>query len=136
MTQAYVRRALLNPGVYAAVLLALVLVIGAYQARPSFDIPIGTATDGPLLGNFHDAERPPQGSGTPYNSYRWSKGDHSTITFQDVGRQDFDVMLQVNGSRPAGEPPPVLKIRAGEATLLDVTPPQGVQTYTLRIPRE
>jgi hypothetical protein len=130
------RRALLNPGIYAGVLLAFILVVAAYQVRPAYDIPIGTPTDGPLLRNFYDPETPPKDSGTPYATYRWSRGNNSSIVFQDVGRQDFDIVLEVNGSRPAGQPPPSLKIKSGDTTLVDVQPPPGVQDYAFKVKRE
>jgi hypothetical protein len=136
MTAAYLRRALFNPGIYAAVLLTFVLVVVAYQVRPAYNIPIGTATDGPLLKSFHDPESPPKGSDAPYHTYRWSKGSDSSITFQDVGRQDFDVVLSVNGSRPPGQPAPRLTITTAGVTLLDVSPPLDVQEYSFKVPRE
>ncbi|MEO8286480.1 MAG: hypothetical protein ABI670_08590 [Chloroflexota bacterium] len=136
MIVAPLRRALLNTGVYAAILFSFFLVVAAYQVRPNYTIPIGTATDGPLLRNFYDAERPPAGSNTPYATYRWSRGSASAIVFGDIGRQDLDVVVSVNGSRPPDQPPPVLTVKAGGATLLSVQPPPGPQDYAFSVSRD
>ena len=136
MTALYLRRALLNPGIYAAALLALVLLAAAYQVRPVYDITIGTTTDGPLLQSFYDRETPPKGSGLPYSTYRWTKGDTSSITFQDVGQQDLDVVLSINGARPSGQPAPHLVVKTGDTTLVDTNPPATLQEYKFSVPRE
>jgi hypothetical protein len=132
----YLRRTLLNPGIYAAILLALVLVVVAYQVRPAYDITIGTTTDGPLLQSFYDRETPPKDSSLPYSTYRWTRGDASSITFQDVGAQDFDVVLAVNGARPAGQASPALTVTVGSLTSVSAAPPPGVQEYRFSVPRE
>jgi hypothetical protein len=132
----YLRRALLNPGIYAAILLALVVVVGAYQVRPVYDVTIGTTTDGPLLQSFYDRETPPKEAGVPYSTYRWTRGDASSITFQDVGTQDLDVTLTVNGSRPQGQPAPALTVKTGDVTQVNGAAPAGVQQYNFSVPRE
>ena len=70
---------------------------------------MGTATDAPLLRGFNAGEDVPGGQGV---TFRWSSGS-STITLQDVGRQDFDVTLSLSGSRPPGQPAPSIEVTAG-----------------------
>ena len=59
----------------------LVLVVAAYQVRPTYDIPMGTATDAPLLRGFNAGEVVPGDNGF---KFRWS-GAESQITLADVG---------------------------------------------------
>jgi hypothetical protein len=125
-------RFLLNPGTYVGAALALLLAVAAYQVRPSYDIAFGSATDGPLLRGFNAGE---QAEGTQGLEFRWSTGDAS-ITLQDVGRQDFDVTLQVSGSRPAGQPPRHMEVSAGGTRLLVADPPPAITDYSFRVPRE
>jgi hypothetical protein len=125
-------RRLLNPGIYAALVVTAALVIAAYQVRPTYDIPFGTATDGPLLGGFNAGEVT---QGESPLDFRWSTGD-AYITLQDVGRQDFDVALTVSGSRPEGQPPPKISVSADDLSLLSVEPPPAITEYRFRVPRE
>ncbi len=127
-----VARALLSPGIYIGLLASAILLILAYQVRPSYDIPFGTATDGPLLRGFNAGERAPGKEGF---NFRWTE-DESVITLQDVGRQDFDVTLAVNGSRPAGQPAPTLKVSIADRVLLDARPTAALQEYRFSVPRE
>jgi hypothetical protein len=122
----------LNPGIYAGVLLAGILMIGAYQFRPAYDIPFGTQIDGVLLDGFHAEEKAPDDQTF---RFRWSSGD-AYITLQDVGRQDFDVALSVSGTRPAGQPSPSIEVRAGGKSLLKVAPPPQLTAYSFQVPRE
>jgi hypothetical protein len=124
-----------SAGTYFSLLLTLLLVAAAYQVRPTYDVPIGTATDQPLLSGFSTPERPPVQGDLPYSTYRWSQGN-ATITFADVGRQDFDVWVSVNGARPPGQAEPTLRIDVDGRTLLDPKPPPGPMEYQIRVPRD
>jgi hypothetical protein len=132
MSPRSVLRRLTNPGIYVGVFLAALAILLAYQARPSYNIPFGTTLDGALLSGFHAGE---SAQGDPTFRFRWSSGD-SYITLRDVGRQDFDVTLTVSGSRPQGQPPPSIEVRAGGRTLLKENPPPQVVDYTFQVPRE
>lgn len=124
-----------NPGIYLGLLLAATLITLAYQARPSYDIQMGTGVDTPLLQGFNGPEQPPKGSGLPYQTFRWSTGA-ARIILQDVGRQSFDVWLTVNGSRPQGQPPPTLRVSSQGKVLLNVQPTPGLADYRFTVPRE
>src|SRR4051794_12606787 len=93
-------RALFNPGTYFGLLLMAVLVLAAYQVRPSYDITVGSKIDGPYLVGFNDRE---QMQGENPLPFRWTTGD-SHIVLAGVGKQDFDVILTLSGGRPAGVP--------------------------------
>src|SRR3954471_5563360 len=125
-------RRLANLGIVAAVLMTLLLAAAAYQVRPTYDIPFGTATDAPLLSGFNAGELVPGDNGF---RFRWS-GAESQITLADVGKQDLQVTLFVNGTRPAGQSPPAIKVLAGDRQLLDERPPAGPAQYTLQVQRE
>jgi hypothetical protein len=112
-------------------LLTALLVVGAYQARPGYDIPLGTATDAPLLRGFNAGEDVPVGKGI---TFRWSTGD-SSITLQDVGRQDFDVTLSASGSRPPGQPTPSIEVFAGSRPVLKADPPPSISDYSFKVGR-
>lgn len=127
---------LFNPGVYLGVLLMVVLSVAAYQIRPTFDLVTGSPEDRGLLSGFHEPEFTPPDSGLPYSRFRWSSGDTSYIYFDGVGRQDFDAVVTVNGTRPAGATPATLRLSAGDRTLLDQTLPPGITEHTFRVPRE
>lgn len=122
----------LNPGIYAGVLLAAVLMVGAYQFRPSYDIGIASPTSSVLLRGFYPREKTPSDDTF---TFRWSSGD-GYITLQEVGRQDFDVTLWVNGWRPEGQPPPAIEVSAAGRSLLKVEPPPQPVDYTFQVPRE
>ncbi len=126
---------LANPGVYLGLLLAAILVALAYQTRPSYDIQLGTGVDSPLLQGFNGPEQPPKGSGLPYQTFRWSTGA-AQITLQDVGRQSFDVALSVNGSRPQGQPAPILRVSSHGKVLLNAQPTPGLADYRFTVPGE
>lgn len=117
---------------YVGALVTILLIVAAYQVRPSYDIAFGTATDGALLQGFHEGEQVPGPEGF---KYRWSTADAS-ITLQDVGRQDFDVKLFVNGARPPGQQLPSITVSSGDLTLLKTDPPAQAVEYTFRVPRE
>lgn len=125
-------RPLLNPGLYIGVVLTLALVVAAYQVRPTYSIQIGTATDGNILEGFNTPEVL---SGTLPLRFRWTTGD-ALITLQDIGRQDYDVTLNISGYRPQGVPPAQLKIEAGDRVIADFAPSVDFTDYKYTIPRE
>ncbi|HET9494762.1 MAG TPA: hypothetical protein VFR15_11070 [Chloroflexia bacterium] len=125
-------RALTNPGIVAALLLSALLIVAAYQVRPTYDVPIGTQTDGTILRNFNTAEVM---QGDNPLRFRWSRGE-SRVVLDAVGRQDFDVALTVSGSRPEGQPPAMLRVEVAGRTLLDVQPPPELTEYRFAVPRE
>lgn len=126
------RRTILNWGVYAGTLAAALLVILAYQARPSYDVLIGGATDGPLLSGFNAGE---QSQGANPFPFRWTTAD-SSITLRDVGRQDLQVTLSMGGTRPAGQPTASVQVLAGEHQVLSETLAPEIKDYTFHVPRE
>src|SRR4051812_602420 len=93
-------QALLNPGVYAGVLVAAILVVLAYQVRPTYDIIVGSKLDGPVLVGFNEREAMQGNNPLPF---RWTTDD-SHIIFAGVGKQDLDVTLTLSGNRPVGQP--------------------------------
>ncbi len=130
-----VLRAPANPAVYLGALVAALIVVVAYQMRPTYDVQIGTDTDTPLLQGFNSGERTTDKDGLPYSTYRWTTGN-AQITLQDVGSQDFDVALSLNGTRPPGQPAPTLRITGAGRTFLNVQPTPGVADYSFRAPRD
>src|SRR5206468_3888556 len=122
-------RALANPGIYLGMLLTALLVVAAYQVRPHYEIPLGTATDGPLLRGFNAGEDVPDNKAV---TFRWSTGD-AYITLQDIGRQDLDITLTLSGARPPGQPPPSIQVSAGSQVLLKVDPPPQITDYPLKV---
>jgi hypothetical protein len=127
-----VGRAATNPGIYVAILLSVLLLIAAYQVRPSYDVPVGTQTDGTILRNFNTAEVM-QGDNPLH--FRWTRGE-SRIVMEAVGRQDFDVALTISGSRPEGQPPATLQAVVAGQTMLDVQPPPELTEYRFAVPRD
>jgi hypothetical protein len=125
-------RALTNPGIFASLLLSALVLVAAYQVRPTYDVPIGTRTDGTILRNFNTAEVM---QGDNPLRFRWSRGE-SRIVLEAVGRQDFDVALTLSGSRPEGQPPAILRVEVAGRTLLDVQPPPELTEYRFAVPRE
>jgi hypothetical protein len=112
--------------------LSAFLLFLAYQARPSYAITVGTATDGPLYHGFWDPERTP-GENPPYKTYRWSRG-YGTVTFRDIGTGPYEVALTLNGARPPGIAPAHLEIKARDTTLLNIDPAAALATYTFTVP--
>src|SRR5687768_3350646 len=110
---------LLNAGIYAGLAVTALLVVAAYQVRPTYDVTIGSVTDAPLLGGFNTREVI---SATPPIPFRWSTAE-SQVTLQDVGRQDLDVTMTLNGWRPPGQPESELVITSGDRQLLATKPP-------------
>ncbi len=125
---------LLAPGV-AGVLFTAVLVAAAYQVRVGMNVELGAPTDSALLDGFNGPERVPPTVDLGYRTFRWMTG-YGTATFRDVGIQPYDVTLTVNGSRPAGQPPPLLTVAVGTRRLLDVRPGDGLHSYTFTVPRD
>lgn len=123
---------LLNVGIFAGLVATALLVVAAYQFRPGYDIIIGSATDDPLLVGFNTKEVI---SATTPIPFRWSTAK-SEIILQDVGRQDLDVTLTLNGWRPTGQPQSELEILSGEVTLLKNNPTPEFADYPFRVPRE
>ncbi len=124
---------LLNPGVFVALIASTLLVLLAYQVRPSYNIVFGTPTDVPLLDGFHTGEFVPQNTNLGYRTFRWMEG-YGRVTFADVGTQPFTAILTVNGARPAGQVPPMLRVQVAGSALLDVQPPPALSTYTFTVP--
>lgn len=127
---------LLNPGTLAGIIagaaLTALLVVLAYQVRPTYAIGIGAPTDSSLVRGFNTPEILP---GEVRQPFRWSTAD-SYVTLRDVGRQDFSVIITVSGFRPEGQEAPRLYIDAGGKTLLDVTPAPRLTNYSFDVPRE
>ncbi|HUP28172.1 MAG TPA: hypothetical protein VM409_07025, partial [Chloroflexia bacterium] len=123
---------MLNSGIQLGLLLSIATVLFAYQIRPVYDIQIGSATDAPLLQGFNTREVTAGAEAIPF---RWTTAS-SRIVLQDVGRQDFDVILRVNGFRPEGQPAAHLTVKSGERLLLDEMPPSGFTDYTFHAPQE
>ncbi len=118
-------------GLIWSVVLTLLAVLISYQVRPGYDIMFGKGTDGDLLDGFN---KPEVMESDPYASFRWTTGDAS-ITLQDIGSQDLDVTVQLNGMRPRDQPRPSLLITANGRRLLQAQPPPAVVAYTFRVPR-
>lgn len=126
-------RSVANPGLFAALVITAILLVAAYQIRPLYDIEIGTPQASPLLRGFHAPEKT---SGDAPVSFRWTTAE-ALITLRDVGRQEFDVVLTLGGSRPAGQPPASVSLQVDGRAVFDVEPPPGVFTeYALKVPRE
>ncbi len=123
---------LTNAGIYVGLLMTGLFVIVAYQVRPAYDIAIGTATDAPLLRGFNTKEVIPGTSPIPF---RWSTAE-SEIILQDVGRQDLDITLTLNGWRPPGQPQSKLDITSGGRSLLTTNPSAEFADYHFLVPRE
>ena len=121
-----------NPGIYAGVVLTVLLVALAYQTRPSYDIQIGSPADEPLLSGFNTREVVAGDNPVPF---RWTTG-YSTLTFRDVGRQDLNVMLLINGWRPPDQAPAQLNISAGGTSFFEGTPIAQPNEYRFTVPRE
>jgi hypothetical protein len=124
----------LNPGIFVGALVACVLVVAGYQARPAYDIVVGSPTDAPLVDGFSGPERVPEGVDLGYRTFRWL-GGFGRVTLTDLGAQPYSVAVTVNGSRPAGTPPPMLTVQVGGQTLLEAKPPPTVETYTFTVPQ-
>lgn len=127
-------RALLNPGIFAGAFVAFLLVVICYQARPSYEIVVGSPTDAPFLDGFSGPERVPEGVDLGYQTFRWL-GGYGRVAFTDLAAQPYTVSLTVNGSRPADTPPPALDVKVGGQAILQVQPPPGVATYTFALPQ-
>jgi hypothetical protein len=127
-------RRLLNPGIYAGVLLTALAVTLAYQVRPSYDIAVGEPVGRPYLAGFNTQEvsNPPGEAPVPF---RWTTG-YSIVTLPAVGRQDFAVTLNINGARPPDQAPARLRITSGATTLYDGSPEPGWRDYSFTVPRE
>ncbi|HKP52863.1 MAG TPA: hypothetical protein VJ183_09440 [Chloroflexia bacterium] len=125
-------RRLRNPGIYAGVLLTALFVTLAYQSRPSYDIKIGSPTDQPLLSGFNTREVVAGDEPVPF---RWTTGA-ATVTFKEVGRQDFSVMMLINGWRPDDQPPAHLRISSGGVTFFDGAPARESTEYRFVVPRD
>ncbi|MFL5733616.1 MAG: hypothetical protein ACJ78Q_10485, partial [Chloroflexia bacterium] len=123
--------ALANPAIYLGALLTALLVVAAYQVRPTFDIPLGTATDAPLLRGFNAGEKIPGQEGL---TFRWSSGD-AAVTLQDIGRQDLDVTLTASGARPPGQPAPSLQVLVGNRSVLQERPSPDFTDYHFKVDR-
>ncbi|MEO6458254.1 MAG: hypothetical protein ABIO92_08290 [Chloroflexia bacterium] len=123
---------LINVGIFGGLAITGLLVVAAYQVRPTYDIVIGSATDAPLLRGFNTKEVIPA---TPPIPFRWSTAE-SEIILQDVGRQDLDVTLTLNGWRLPGQPPSQLEISSRGRTLLAKNPAAEFTDYSFRVPRE
>lgn len=123
---------MLNVGIFAGLAITVLLVVAAYQVRPTYDIVIGSATDAPLLRGFNTKEVI---LGTPPVPFRWSTAE-SEIILQDVGRQDLDVTLTLNGLRPPGQRQPQLEITSAGRTVLATNPAAEFDDYSFRVPRE
>ncbi|MEO8286479.1 MAG: hypothetical protein ABI670_08585 [Chloroflexota bacterium] len=124
--------ALLNPGVYAAVLLTAIFIVAAYQARPSYSIVVGSPIDGPYLVGFNTREQMQGDNPIPF---RWTTDD-AHIILPAIGSQDMEVTLTLNGGRPEGTAPAQLTIEAGGKQLLKLSPPAGLNDYRLSVPRD
>jgi hypothetical protein len=118
--------------ILCSLVLTAIAMLAAYQVKLRYNIPLGTTTDAVLLQGFSGAEG---AGGDSDSSYRWSGAD-ATITFQDVGQQDYDVAIQFNGWRPPGQSRPLLTVSAGGRDLLKAGPPPQIIEYTFRVPRE
>lgn len=125
-------RRLLNPGTFAGVLASMVLVVLAYQARPSYAIGVGTPLDAAVVRGFNTPEQMP---GEVPQPFRWTT-EQSFITLRDVGRQDFDVTLTVSGFRPQGQEPARLLVEVGERTVLDLEPAPQLTNYAFEVSRD
>ena len=121
-----------NIGIYVGLLITSLLLVCAYQVRPTYNIQIGSPTDAPLLRGFNTKEVIPA---TPPIPFRWSTAE-SEIILQDIGRQDLDVTLTLNGWRPEGQPRSKLDITSGDRTLLVTNPSSEFADYSFRVPRE
>ncbi len=125
-------RRLANPGIYLGALIAALLVVAAYQGRPSYDIVVGSPIDGPVLQGFNAGERM---QGDQSQTFRWTSDD-SYILLEGVGTQDFDVTLTLSGSRPESQPQATLRVETDGETLLDVQPAPDLTDYHISVPRD
>lgn len=125
-------RRLLNPGTFAGILATLVLVVLAYQVRPTYAIGIGSPVDTSIVRGFNTPELMP---GDVRQPFRWTT-EESFVTLRDVGRQDFNVVLTASGFRPEGQEPATLKVDVGGRTVLDVEPAPQLTNYSFQVSRD
>ncbi|MEO5953704.1 MAG: hypothetical protein ABIQ44_14670, partial [Chloroflexia bacterium] len=125
-------RSVTNIGIYVGALLAALLVVAAYQIRPSYDIVVGSPTDVTAVRGFNAGERM---QGADAQSFRWT-GDDSYIVLEGVGTQDFEVTLTVSGSRPEGQEAATFEVEVEGEKLLDVQPAPALTDYHFSVPRE
>ncbi|MDQ3930741.1 MAG: hypothetical protein M3328_16540, partial [Chloroflexota bacterium] len=125
-------RRLLNPGTFAGVLASLLLVVLAYQARPTYAIGVGTPLDAAIVRGFNTPEQMP---GEVPQPFRWTTQE-SFITLRDVGRQDFKVTLTLSGFRPQGQEPAALRVEVGERSVLDLEPAPQLTNYSFEVSRD
>jgi hypothetical protein len=125
-------RRLLNLGTFVGVFATLVLVLVAYQVRPTYAIGIGTPLDASMVRGFNTPEQMP---GEVPQPFRWTT-EESSITLRDVGRQDFNIILTASGFRPEGQEPATLRVYAGDRMLLEVQPAPQLTNYSFQVARE
>jgi hypothetical protein len=114
------------------VLATLVLVVLAYQVRPTYAIGIGTPLDASLVRGFNTPERMPSEVPQPF---RWTT-EESFVTLRDIGRQDLNVTLTASGFRPEGQERAKLRVAVGNRTVLDVEPAPQLTNYSFQVSRE
>ncbi|MDQ3931081.1 MAG: hypothetical protein M3328_18290, partial [Chloroflexota bacterium] len=125
-------RRLLNLGTFVGVFATLVLVVLAYQVRPTYAVGIGTPLDASMVRGFNTPEQMP---GQVPQPFRWTT-EESFITLRDVGRQDFNVTLTLSGFRPEGQERATLKVYVGERKVLDMYPEPQLTNYSFEVRRE
>jgi hypothetical protein len=113
---------------YLVTLVALVVLALAYQVRPSYTIVAGSPTDAPYWRDIHQDEEDPA-----HQQYRWTT-PHTLLYLQGVGGGAYRVAFDLTGSRPAGFPPPQVRISAGGQTLAALQPGPARARYEVHVP--
>src|SRR5947209_7382834 len=90
------RRARAVWALLAVAVLGAIVLVAAYQVRPTYRLTVGDAPhDRPLIGNFNQPERQPAQFGG--RRFRWTRDD-GTIAFPGIGRQAVAVDITLAGS--------------------------------------
>lgn len=113
----------------AAAFVAALLLMAAYQVRPTYRIAIGdTAHDTPLIAEFNAPERQSASDGGA--RYRWTR-ENGQVTFPGIGRGAVGVDLLLSGSI---NPAPETRVLANQTEIATLHLTPDFRPYHVDVP--
>ena len=121
------KRGLLEPRLYATLVVALALWMAAYQHKRDYTVDVAGPLYHPYIEGFNDVER--SDTDPPFD-YRWSRSAPEVV-FPGVGNQPAQVEIVTIGARPGGEPPAIEWSARGQAFQLQTQAQERSDTFFL-----
>ena len=122
-------RALAYGPVLLVLALAAVALVVVYQFPQPRTVDVGAGDDGFYLRGFYPPER------NEHADFRWT-GERAHLVVPAAAGNAWRLTLRLSGTRPAGVPPPTVRVLADDRFVTQLETSDGFREFTVRFRRD